>query len=130
VRTYGARTAAGPDDTNWLWFANSRVVMAITHEADAIAQNYLFRQIDGRRQLFASFEAELRAMLLRYYTANALYGATPGDAFTVDTSSTVNTTQTIAAGEVHAVIQVKTSPTAEWVQINVVKVPLEVPIAA
>jgi hypothetical protein len=130
VRTYGARTVAGPDDTNWLWFANSRVVMAVTHESDAIAQTYLFRQIDGRRQLFASFEAELRAMLLRFYAAGALYGATPGEAFTVDTGSSVNTTETIAAGEVHAVIQVKTSPTAEWVQINVVKVPLEVPIAA
>jgi len=130
VRTYGARTAAGPDDENWLWFANSRVVMAITHHADAIAQTYLFRQIDGRRQLFAAFEAELRGMLLDYYKINALFGETPADAFSVDTGAQVNTIDTIKAGEVHAVIRVKTSPSAEWVRIEIVKVPLEVPIAA
>jgi hypothetical protein len=130
VRTYGARTAAGPDDSNWLWFPNSRVVMTVAHRADAIAQNYLFRQIDGRRQLFAALEAELTAMLLDLYQINALYGATPADAFNVDTGPQVNTTETIMAGEVHAVIRLKTSPSAEWVVIEVVKVPLDVPIAA
>lgn len=130
VRTYGARTAAGPDDTRWLWFPNSRVVMAIAHEAGAIAENYVFQQVDGRRQLFARLETELRGMLLVHYNIGALYGATPADAFDVDTGPAVNTTSTIAAGEVHAVLRVKTSPTAEWVAIDVVKVPLEVPIAA
>ena len=130
VRTYGARTAAGDDDTNWLWFANSRVVMAVTHESDAIAQNYLFRQVDGRRQLFAAFETDLRAMLLRYFNIGALYGATPADAFHVDTGAQVNTDETIAAGEVHAVIYLKTSPTGEWVEIAITKVPIEVPIPA
>lgn len=130
VRTYGARTAAGPDDALWLWLPGSRTVMAITHEADAIAQNYLFRPIDGRRQIFAALEAELRGMLLDHYKINALYGATPADAFTVDTGSQINTVDTIMNGEVHAEIRVKTSPSAEWVVINVVKVPLDVPIAA
>jgi hypothetical protein len=130
VRTYGARTVAGPDDTNWLWFPNSRVVMAITHEADAIAQTYLFQQIDGRRQLFAAFETDLRGMLLNHFNAGALYGSTPAEAFAVDTGTQVNTIETISAGEVHAVIRIKTSPSAEWVRIEIVKVPLDVPIAA
>jgi hypothetical protein len=130
VRTYGARTAAGPDDDRWLWFANSRVVMAIAHEADAIAQNYVLRQIDGRRQLFAAFETELRGMLLGHYNAGALFGDTPSDAFSVDTGPSVNTVDTIALGEVHAVIRIKTSPSSEWVAIDIVKVPLAVPIAA
>jgi hypothetical protein len=130
MRTYGARTAAGVDDERWLWFPNSRVVMAIAHEADAIAQNYVLRQVDGRRQLFAAFESDLRGMLLRFYNLGALYGASPPEAFDVDTGPGVNTVETIAAGEVHAVVRVKTSPTAEWVAIAIVKVPLEVPIAA
>jgi len=130
VRTYGARTAAGPDDTNWLWFANSRTVMAIAHRADAIAENYLFRQIDGRRQLFAALETELRGMLLEYFNIGALYGATPSEAFDVDTGALVNTVDTIKNGEVHAVIRVKFSPTAEWVEIAIVKTPIDVPIAA
>ncbi len=130
VRTYGARTAAGPDDTNWLWFPNSRVIMAITHRADAIAQNYVFTQIDGRRQTFAKLETELRGMLLEYFNIGALYGAAPSEAFSVDTGPQVNTIDTIKAGEIHAVIRVKTSPTAEWVVIEIVKVPIDVAIAA
>lgn len=130
VRTYGARTVAGPADENWLWFPNSRIVMAITHQADAIAQNYVFGQIDGRRQLFAKLETELRGMLLGYFNIGALYGATPAEAFTVDTGTQVNTIDTIKAGEIHAVLHVKTSPTAEWVEIAIVKVPVDVPIAA
>jgi hypothetical protein len=130
VRTYGARTIAGPDDENWLWFANSRVVMAVTHRADAIAQNYVFRQVDGRRQLFAKLETELRGMLLDYYAIGALYGASPAEAFSVDTGAQINTDETIAAGEVHASIRLKTSPTGEWVQIEIVKVALELPVAA
>jgi hypothetical protein len=130
VRTYGGRTAAGPDDTNWLWFGNSRTIMAIAHEADAVAENYVLRQIDGRRQLFAAFEADLRGMLLPYFDAGALFGDTPADAFSVDTGPQINTIDTIKNGEVHAVIRVKCSPTAEWVQIDVVKVPVERPVAA
>jgi hypothetical protein len=125
VRTYGGRTVAGPDDALWQWLGGSRTVMAISYEAGAIAENYVLRQIDGRGQLFAAFESDLRGMLLRFYTVGALYGDTPEDAFYVDTSSAVNTVETIEAGEVHAVIYVKTSPSAEYVRVDIVKVPLE-----
>lgn len=130
VRTYGYRTAAGPADTNWLWFGNSRVVMAVAHEANAAAENYVLRQIDGRRQLFAALETDLRGVCLRYFTAGALYGETPEEAFAVDTGEQVNTTDTIKRGEVHAVIRLKVSPAAEWVVVQIVKVPVERQLAA
>jgi hypothetical protein len=130
VRTYGYRTAAGPDDTNWLWFGNSRVVMALSHEADAAAENYVLRQIDGRRQIFAALESDLRGVCLRYWAAGALYGTTPEEAFSVDTGEQVNTIDTIKRGEIHAVIRVRCSPAAEWVLIEVVKVPVERQLAA
>jgi hypothetical protein len=125
VRSYGYRTAAGPADTNWLWFGNSRVVMAVAHESEAIAENYVLRQIDGRGQLFAALEADLRGVCLRHFNAGALYGASPEEAFAVDTGSAVNTPETITNGEVHAVIRLKCSPAAEWVVIEIVKVPVE-----
>jgi phage tail sheath protein FI len=125
VRTYGGRTVAGPDDVLWQWYGGSRTVMSISYEAGAIAENYVLRPIDGRGQLFAAFESDLRGMLLRYFTIDALYGATPSEAFAVDTGSSVNTPETIAAGEVHATIYVKTSPSAEYVRIDIVKVPVE-----
>ena len=125
VRTYGGRTVMGPDEPNWMWFGNSRVVMAIGHEADAIAEEYVLKQIDGRGHIFTKLEGALKAMLLRFYQTDALYGPEPSEAFSVNTGPTVNTPLTIAAGEVRAVIRIKTSPTAEWVQLTVVKVPVE-----
>lgn len=125
VRTYGGRTAAGPAETNWLWLGGSRTVLAIAHNADAIAEGYVLRQIDGRRQLFAAFESDLRGMLLGFFQTGSLYGATPEEAFAVDTGEGINTIETIAAGEVHAAIYVKTSPAAEWVRVDIVKVPIE-----
>lgn len=129
VRTYGYRSVAGPDDPNWLWFGGARELNALAHEADAIAENYVLRQIDGQGALFASLHSDLKGMCLEHYRRGALFGATPADAFAVDTGATINTPETIASGEVHAVVRVKTSPAAEWVQISIVKVPLERAVA-
>jgi hypothetical protein len=125
VRTYGYRSASGPDDPNYLWFGGARELNALAHESDAIAENYVLRQIDGQGSLFASLHSDLKGTCLEHYRRGALYGTTPDEAFAVDTGSSVNTPETIAAGEVHAVIRVKTSPAAEWVQISIVKVPIE-----
>jgi hypothetical protein len=130
VRTYGYRTAAGPDDPNWLWYGGARELNALAHEADATAESYVLRQIDGQGTLFASLHSDLKGLCLEHYRRGALYGATPDEAFAVDTGSTINSAETIAAGEVHAVIRVKTSPAAEWVQISIVKVPVERTLAA
>lgn len=130
IRTYGARSAAGPSNLTWMWFGGAREVSAVAHEADAIGENYVFKQIDGQGALFAAFNADLKGMLLEHYNRGALYGATPEEAFSVNTGSSVNTPATIAAGEIHAIIRLKTSPTAEWVRIVVVKTALDRPLAA
>lgn len=130
VRTYGYRTAAGPDDRNWLWYGNSRTIMAIAYECDAVAETYVLKQIDGRGQIFSRLNKDLAGVCAKYYDMNALYGETPEDAFLVDTGPGVNTDETIANGEMHATVKVKVSPAAEWVVISVVKVPVERPIAA
>ena len=130
VRTYGGRTAAGPADTNWLPFGNARVLMGIAHEADAVAENYVFRQIDGGRRVFASLEADLVGICLRYFNLGALFGASAEEAFAVDTGEQVNTLATISAQEIHAVIRVKASPFGEWVAIDIVKVPIQQALVA
>jgi len=130
IRTYGARSAAGPAELNWMWFGGAREVMAVAHESDAIGENYVLRQIDGQGVLFTQLNAALKGMLLEHYGRGALYGATPEEAFNVNTGSSVNTPETIAAGEVHAVIRLKTSPTAEWVHIVIIKTALDRPLAA
>jgi hypothetical protein len=118
IRTYGARTCAGPDDPNWKWFANSRVIMAISYEGDAIAENYVHKQIDAKLKIFDTLNQDLGGMCLKYMTLNALWD------FSVDTGPAVNTPDTIAAGEIHALIAVKTAPTAEWVVLEISKNPI------
>ena len=104
--------------------------MAIAHEADAAAENYVFQQIDGGRRLFAALETDLAGVCLRYFNLGALFGATAEEAFYVDTGEQVNTLATIAAQEIHAVIRLKVSQFGEWVAIDVVKVPIQTALAA
>jgi len=124
IETYGYRTAAAGPETNWMFFGESRVVMAIAHEADVAAQTYLFDPIDGRGHLYSKLAKDLIGICSRYYDMDALYGATPGDAFRVEVAS-ANTIKDAAAGTVIATIRVKTSKVAEWVDIPITKVPLD-----
>jgi hypothetical protein len=107
-----------------MFFGESRVVMAIAHECDVAAQAYVFDPIDGRGHLYSKLAKDLIGICSRYYDMDALYGATPADAFRVEVA-TANTVKTAQAGTVIANVRVKTSKVAEWVDIPVVKVPLD-----
>lgn len=119
--TYGSRTCAGPSEPNWKWFGGSRVVMAITHEGDAGAEQFVHRQIDPQRRIFVALNSVLTAICERYFALGALYGETAEEAYQVDTSEAVNTDETIAAGEIHGLIRLATSPPGEWVLIEIAK---------
>lgn len=124
IETYGYRTAAAGPETNWMFFGESRVVMAIAHECDVAAQSYVFDPIDGRGHLYSKLAKDLIGICSRYYDMDALYGATVGDSFKVEVA-TANTVKTAQAGTVIANVRVKTSKIAEWVDIPVTKVPLD-----
>jgi hypothetical protein len=129
VRTYGYRSLANPTtESNYIEASNMRLVMAITAEADGIAEDYLFQVIDGQGHLLADFKGDLVGMLKPYYDAGALYGATAAEAFFVDVGPQVNTPETIAAQELHAVLSLRMSPFAETVQINIVKKAVTEPV--
>jgi hypothetical protein len=101
---------------DWLLFSNSRLVMAIVAQAQAIGQRYVFRQIDGRGLLFADFQADLVGMLKPYFNDGSLFGDTPQDAFSVDVGPTVNTATTLSQLKLIAVISLQLSPDAEQVR--------------
>jgi hypothetical protein len=119
--TYGSRTCAGPNEPNWKWFGGSRVVMAITHESDAGAEQFVHRQIDPQRRIFVALNSVLTAICERYFALGALYGDTAEEAYQVDTSDAVNTPETIQNGEIHGLIRLATSPPGEWVVIEIAK---------
>lgn len=124
VRIYGYRTLADPADAteqNWLLLSNARLFMAIQAELDATAENFVFKQIDGDGRLIARYGGAMTGVLLPWWRKGSLYGSTPEAAFKVDVGPNVNTIETIAAGELRAVIAVRCSPFAEWVYLDMVK---------
>jgi hypothetical protein len=132
VRTYGYRTVAGPDDTNWLFFQESRVIMTIAHEVQAQVEEYVFNTIDGLNHLFTRVKNAVVGILQPYWLVGALYGATPDQAFRVICDTNNNTPDTISGGEVHVTLYLRTSKIAEWIKVEIIKVPTaeEVPAAA
>lgn len=131
VRTYGFRTAADSATlSNWISLSGSRTIMAIKAQANGIAENHVFASIDGKGVELSKFNGDLRGMLLQFYKMGALYGETPQEAFFVDTGAQVNTPNTIANGELKATIGVRVSPFAELVEIDIIKVPSNVALAA
>jgi hypothetical protein len=129
-RTYGYRTSAGLAETNWVFFQESRVVMAIAHECDEIMEQFTFKTIDGRGKIFGRVNVALTGVCQRYWSADALFGETPAEGFRVDTTYPgINTIETVGRGEIHAQVLVRTSRIAEWIALDIVKVPLERAVA-
>lgn len=125
IEVYGWRSIVNAvTDPNWINFGNVRLYMAIASDADQIAETFVFRVIDGKGHTIGEFNGALTGMLLTYYQENNLYGASPAEAFNVDTGAQVNTVATLALQELHAVLNVKMSPFAEYVVIEIVKTPL------
>lgn len=128
VRAYGYRTLA-PLDSGWGLLSNARLNMEIVAQADVIGERYVFAQIDGRGTTLSQFAGDLTGMLVPYYEGGALFGTSVQDAFYVDVGPGVNTPESIAAGELRAVIALRMSPFAELVVIEIVKVATETPLA-
>lgn len=122
IRTYGYRTLVDPATPEWIWFGNARLYMQIASDLNAVGERFVLAEIDGRGKIIHEFGGELIAALIPYWEAGSLYGENATDAFRVDIGSQVNTPETIAAGELHAVAEVRMSPDAERVQIEVVKI--------
>ncbi len=126
IRSYGNRTCANQvTERNWLLLSNSRLAMFIAAKAGEIAEHYLFAQLDGRGIKVAEFAGDLQGILLPLYQMDALYGATPEEAFSVDTGEGVNPPEQLAEGILSASISVRMSPAAERVEIFVSKVAAE-----
>jgi hypothetical protein len=128
VRAYGYRTLAS-EDTGWHLLSNARLNMEIVAKAEEIGERYLFTQIDGRRVTISQFGADLSGMLVPYYEAGSLFGESVDDAFYVDVGPAVNTLESIAAGNLRAIVGLRMSPFAEFVVIEIVKVATDTPLA-
>jgi uncharacterized protein len=132
IQAYAFRTLVDPAGprSGWLELNWARLNMAIVAESEAIGQEYVFAQLDGRGHTIAAFGGELAGMLAGYYTIDALFGDDVTDAFYVNVGPAVNTIEKLADGVLSAVLTVRMSPHAELVQITIVKQPITVALAA
>jgi hypothetical protein len=123
IRNYGWRSLVNPiSDPSWINFGNGRLYTDISAELNAIGENYVFNQIDGQNGATINlFSASLNGAMLAHYNAGDLFGDSADQAFNVNTGPTVNTLQTLANNELHAIVTLKMSPFAEYVVIQIVK---------
>jgi phage tail sheath protein FI len=132
IEGYGFRTLVDPSGTRaqWLQLNHARLNMAIVAKSAAVGEMVVFSQIDGRGHTLAKFNGYLAAMLKGLYDDDALFGLEPSEAFQVNTGPAVNPPAALAEGTMKAVLSVRMSPHAELVQIEIVKVPITVALAA
>ncbi len=119
VTLYGYRTTSL--DPNWVYLNNVRFRMQVTNDFENVGEAFIFQEIDGQGHLFAAFNGALSGRCQTYWTNGSLYGTSPGAAFQVNTGPQVNTTSTIAAGQLNAEVLLHMSAYGEFVTINVVK---------
>lgn len=107
---YGWRSLSTDDrflQLNW-----GRLTMQIRWGIEALAEQFLFRQIDGKGRLYAEFHGALAGYLAPMEEGDALV------AFDVEVAG-VNTPTTAAAGELHAAVEVQLSAHVEKVIVDV-----------
>lgn len=125
INTYGYRSLANAaSEPYWTQLNYARLRMAITARGYDVGESFVFAQMDGKGLKLSEFGSAIAGMLLDFYVLGSLYGDTPDEAFRVDVGPSINTAETISAGELHAVAAVRMSPHAELVVIEFVKTPI------
>ncbi len=115
LKTYGA---VGLGTGVWRQHHACRVRMKAEAELADVARHFVFRTIDGQGRTQGEFRDALRGRLMDGHTSGAIYGLTADDAFTVDTSDSINPPESKAAGELHAAVEITISPVGERVLID------------
>jgi hypothetical protein len=131
IQAYAYRTLADPAGprAEWRELNWSRLNMALVAEGTAVAQDYVFSQLDGRGHTIAAFGGGLTGICVKYYAMDALFGDDPTEAFAVNVGPQVNTIDKLADGILSAVLLVRMSPHAELVRVDIVKESVTVALA-
>lgn len=125
IATWGIRTVADQSlDEQWSMAPNVRTVMAYAAKAAVIGEEFEFSDVDAFGGTLTKFKGELAKIAGDLYSVGALFGDSPGEAFTVNVGPSVNTPSTLATGKLIAQVQLRTSPVPEQVLIYIIKVPI------
>jgi len=118
--------AGTPLTSTPFWQLNcSRTRMWMQAQSAVIGESFYMKDIDGEGKLADSLASRLEAEVLKpLWDAGALYGDTPGDAYSVSVGISVNNNGTAALGQLNAVVEARFSEYADTVNITLVSVPV------
>jgi hypothetical protein len=122
---FGFQTGRDEDPDDPFWQANcGRARMWLKARAFAAGKNFEFRTIDGRGRLQNRLKGVLDGICLELYAVDGLFGETPQEAFATEVGVSLNTTSTIAQGELNSSVEARLSLHAKTVNIDLVSVPV------
>lgn len=113
VASWSNRTLDTTDDARYEQSSQMRVMMALTAQFKVVGTRYEHKRIDPHRHLMVKFGNDLEGVCNR--AGDDLW------AFSVNVGPSVNTDATIAARELHADIELTTSPSVGPVTIRLVQ---------
>jgi hypothetical protein len=127
----GFQTSIDSDPDDPLWQANvGRARMWLQWQSLNVGLNYEYKTIDGRGRLRSGLQGDLNGVCKQLWDAGGLFGETASDAYAVHVDVSINTTETVAYGELHAVVEARFSLHARLVVIELVNVPITGRVAA
>jgi phage tail sheath protein FI len=128
IRIYGERVLKASGQVQMMH--EVRVLNFLYYQLKRDLQEIPFETIDGQGRLFREAESVCRNRLRQLWNEGALFGETEEDAFRVVCDKTNNSAEDLDAQELTVDIEVKISPTAERVGVNVTKRSLTVDLRA
>jgi hypothetical protein len=118
LRLYGWKTIDAPDGVTNLQGAQFRdVINRVAVGCQQIADSFVGRTIDGKGQALGEFRGQLVGFLSEM--KSAFYEGSDDPGYVVDVGSGVNSTASLATGEIAAAVGVRLAPTAEFVTIEI-----------
>lgn len=127
IRLYGWRSLS-LDTANYSYLSARDLLNRLSVDGEARLEEFVFQTIDGRGHLQAKINASLVGMVEPIRQAGGLFEFVDANdelidpGYKVETGSSVNTTESLAANEVNARLSVRVSPTGALVSLTIVKV--------
>lgn len=126
VRLYGWRSLSSDFD-NWAYLTGADTINRYVTAATQQLEQYVFGVIDSAGHLLATIKGTLIGIAQPMASAGGLFASYATDGtlidpgYAVDTSSTINSTASLALNQVLATVSLRISPTAATVQLSVTK---------
>lgn len=134
VRLYGARSLTS-DPATWKFLPWRDSINILSVRSKESLEPFVFETIDSRGILFSQVETALASVVAPWADKGGLYARVDDDenpidpGYAIDTGNAVNTPESIANGEVRAMLAVRLAASAELFRILITKAAVDAAIA-